>query len=379
MTGRRCRCREGLGPSTFAAPTGPTQPITINGVNLPGGVGKERPTREEVMASYHQLLDSGFFGAHAIKSTRHPGAGASEALLSTSLPSQRPGGPPTEFSPHPFETSAPDHLLACSYAHGTPDSPHKTPQKSPSRRPLTATTPERPTTAPTPESRGKKRAHDEREDEEAATPRPTRKLRKTTRSIADFALPRIKRYRATESAQSPSSRTYASPSRRRWGTLARGVRTNKLAKRPASSSGGGSRPGSSRVPTRELTISGPVSSVVKLEPGKFDALQSGQATDIESLGGKVIATGVPWGRLAQQQQEELERMQQQQQQQQQQAGGQGVSPIQQQQGRRRNGPLSVRPDANREFPRYRPSQHSLRARCNGTRSRELAARTKMSR
>ncbi|KAI1460840.1 hypothetical protein F4805DRAFT_346347 [Annulohypoxylon moriforme] len=40
------------------------------------GSGANRPTREEVMQSYSQLMAEGFFQSHAIQSTRHAGPGA---------------------------------------------------------------------------------------------------------------------------------------------------------------------------------------------------------------------------------------------------------------------------------------------------------------
>ncbi|KAI0882483.1 uncharacterized protein GGS22DRAFT_45020 [Annulohypoxylon maeteangense] len=40
------------------------------------GSGANRPTREDVMQSYSQLMASGFFQSHAIQSTRHAGPGA---------------------------------------------------------------------------------------------------------------------------------------------------------------------------------------------------------------------------------------------------------------------------------------------------------------
>ena len=349
----------------------PAQPININGVSIPGGVGRDRPTKEEVMASYHQLLDSGFFGAHAIKSTRHPGtstqAVASEALLSTSLPTQRASGPHADFAPSSF--TKPQLPTIYSPPRHMPPPSHESSPTRKTRQTAAPGTPERPTTVPaTPDSRGKKRRAAQEEDEEIA--RPTRKLRKTTRSIADLAIPRIRRNRAAEPSSTSSQpthppppppapmRPFATASPRSHNAAGFGLsaavdpqplvksvggvltrrsfsgssQTNKLAKRPTSSSGGNSRPGSSR----GLHISGPVSPVVRLGPGQFDALQSGQVSDVESLGGKVISAGVPWGKLAQQQ--ELA------------AAVQSQTQNEALQGRRRNGPLSVRPNANRGIP-----------------------------
>ncbi|KAI5927985.1 hypothetical protein F4810DRAFT_169343 [Camillea tinctor] len=47
------------------------QPPAGDNITSRGGTSFDRPTREEVMQSYNQLMASGFFKAHAIQSTRH--------------------------------------------------------------------------------------------------------------------------------------------------------------------------------------------------------------------------------------------------------------------------------------------------------------------
>ncbi|KAH7040503.1 uncharacterized protein B0I36DRAFT_357793 [Microdochium trichocladiopsis] len=71
----------------------------INIPHIPGVLGLERngstdrPSREEILESYQQLMASGFFQAHAIQSTRQPGPrgnapqqATSASILSTSAP-----------------------------------------------------------------------------------------------------------------------------------------------------------------------------------------------------------------------------------------------------------------------------------------------------
>ncbi|KAK8094460.1 hypothetical protein PG997_001145 [Apiospora hydei] len=43
---------------------------------VPGGAGTDRPSREEIMASYNELMATGFFQSHAIQSTRQPPPGS---------------------------------------------------------------------------------------------------------------------------------------------------------------------------------------------------------------------------------------------------------------------------------------------------------------
>ncbi|KAI0472312.1 hypothetical protein F4859DRAFT_100467 [Xylaria cf. heliscus] len=85
-----------------------------------GGVG-ERPSREDVLASYNQLMASGFFQAHAIQSTRHAPPGAAGGRQAPVLPMDPPAAPcppvrisslqksarPTSISPMPARVAAP--------------------------------------------------------------------------------------------------------------------------------------------------------------------------------------------------------------------------------------------------------------------------------
>ncbi|TRX97403.1 hypothetical protein FHL15_001681 [Xylaria flabelliformis] len=48
--------------------------------DAPGGTTGDRPSREDVLASYNQLMASGFFQSHAIQSTRHAAPAAAAGL-----------------------------------------------------------------------------------------------------------------------------------------------------------------------------------------------------------------------------------------------------------------------------------------------------------
>ncbi|KAI1132240.1 hypothetical protein F5Y10DRAFT_7751 [Nemania abortiva] len=57
--------------------------------------GADRPSREDVMASYNQLVSSGFFQSHAIQSTRHAAPGAATGGRQTPvLPAENQAAPP---------------------------------------------------------------------------------------------------------------------------------------------------------------------------------------------------------------------------------------------------------------------------------------------
>ncbi|RYP40183.1 hypothetical protein DL767_001898 [Monosporascus sp. MG133] len=64
----------------------------------------DRPTKEEIMQSYNELVASGFFKAHAIQSTRQPPPGSAAS---------RPPHPPSSLHNHPHhpqhQTNAPAH------------------------------------------------------------------------------------------------------------------------------------------------------------------------------------------------------------------------------------------------------------------------------
>ncbi|KAI1447503.1 hypothetical protein F5Y02DRAFT_29242 [Annulohypoxylon stygium] len=78
------------------------------------GSGANRPTREDVMQSYNQLMASGFFQQHAIQSTRHAGPGARNVKRCSAppmptIPGSAPCTPhmPRFLSPEPIESRSP--------------------------------------------------------------------------------------------------------------------------------------------------------------------------------------------------------------------------------------------------------------------------------
>ncbi|KAK8039143.1 hypothetical protein PG993_007554 [Apiospora rasikravindrae] len=78
---------------------------------VPGGAGNDRPSREEIMASYNELMATGFFQSHAIQSTRQPPPGSriQREMAGHSMQSQ----------PLPRIDSPADELLQ----EATPDKP----------------------------------------------------------------------------------------------------------------------------------------------------------------------------------------------------------------------------------------------------------------
>lgn len=76
----------------------PQLPASFSGGS--GTLGGERPTRDEIMQSYNQLMASGFFQAHAIQSTRQPGPGGANTRRAAPLsPIPSPSRPSVDRSP----------------------------------------------------------------------------------------------------------------------------------------------------------------------------------------------------------------------------------------------------------------------------------------
>ncbi|SPO03394.1 uncharacterized protein DNG_06077 [Cephalotrichum gorgonifer] len=197
------------------------------------GDGAPRPTREEMMASYNELMESGFFEARAIRGTRQPPPAG-----------QMHGAPPSHGQ---------------AYARPRLETIYSPPRMVPA--PASTTTPGRADDpATTPDSRGKKRAH----DAEAGEERTVRKLRRTTRSITEL---HSRLRRAREESHPPVSypgSASASGGRRSFS----GSGGARLAKRNAA------RPTSSGKGAERVRISAPVTPVVKLAPGVFDAMRA---------------------------------------------------------------------------------------------------------
>jgi hypothetical protein len=280
----------------------------------------KRPTREEILANYQQLVDSGFFSSHAIHSARRP------LPTQQTTPANAPGiiaVPPSNRNsedvpmadahpPHPMnapppppppQARKPSRALPPFYAR--PEEERKPKLQPFTHVPRPRPIPNNPNTitavpsAPPPpvphasEIRGKKRGH---EDDEVGK---ARKLRKASnRFSADLAMPipmasLRKHFRRTdaidsnEDASASLGRSLPPPvsmsgifTRRSFSSSNR--EANRLAKRPGSSSGKStSRPGSSKSSiggggNAKTMISGPVSKMVRLPPGAFDAMREGK-------------------------------------------------------------------------------------------------------
>ncbi|KAK8086932.1 hypothetical protein PG994_001906 [Apiospora phragmitis] len=96
---------------------------------VPGGAGTDRPSRDEIMASYNELMATGFFQSHAIQSTRQPPPGsrlqremAGHSMRSQPLP--RIDSPDEQL----LQSTSPDRPKYSAM----PDSPSST--KSPPRQ-----------------------------------------------------------------------------------------------------------------------------------------------------------------------------------------------------------------------------------------------------
>lgn len=180
---------------------------------------RDRPTREEMLASYNELMASGFFRARAIQGTRIPPPGSHPTSPTGDVGQNYMPGLETIYSPRLIPP-------------GTPQTPREGQQD-----------------AGTPDSRGTKRSADE--EAQGAV----RKLRRTTRSISEL---HSRLRRARDESRPPLS--YLNGSR----SAGRRSR-HKLGRRDArpSSADGQAAP----------VISSPVGGPVRLEPGAFDSMR----------------------------------------------------------------------------------------------------------
>ncbi|KPM40375.1 hypothetical protein AK830_g6178 [Neonectria ditissima] len=99
----------------------------------------EMPTREEILANYHHLVNSGFFTSHAIQSTRQPppGSASSSAQDGASSASSVSRAPPRSYTPQPpppprAHTPATRPKSSSAKHHPTPKqrSSHEQPQSA---------------------------------------------------------------------------------------------------------------------------------------------------------------------------------------------------------------------------------------------------------
>lgn len=192
---------------------------TEPGMDADGPDRRDRPTREEMLASYNELMASGFFRARAIQGTRLPPPGCSGATSPTGDVGQNyMPGLETIYSPR----MAPPGTPQTQWEGQDPE---------------------------TPDSRGTKRSADE-EPQGAA-----RKLRRTTRSISEL---HSRLRRARDESRPPLSYLNGSRSAGRRSRHKLGRRDD----RPSSADG-----------QPAPVISSPVGGPVRLGPGDFDAMR----------------------------------------------------------------------------------------------------------
>ncbi|KAI1781113.1 hypothetical protein F4818DRAFT_28305 [Hypoxylon cercidicola] len=96
--------------------------------------GGARPSRDEVMQSYNQLMATGFFQSHAIHSTRHAGPG-SRGNDRRSAPPVPPMPPPMPSIPGsaPCSPAPPPRTSSIDATAGSPNSLYASPYSSPQR------------------------------------------------------------------------------------------------------------------------------------------------------------------------------------------------------------------------------------------------------
>ncbi|KAK8107693.1 uncharacterized protein PG998_009706 [Apiospora kogelbergensis] len=96
---------------------------------VPGGATTDRPSRDEIMASYNELMATGFFQAHAIQSTRQPppGSRSQREMAGHSMQAQ-----PLPRIPSPGDALQPTSPPRPNKYSAMPDSPGST--KSPPRQ-----------------------------------------------------------------------------------------------------------------------------------------------------------------------------------------------------------------------------------------------------
>lgn len=98
----------------------------LSSLNVSGGA---RPTRDEVMQSYQELMATGFFQSHAIKSTRHagPGSRGNDRRAAPPVPPMPPL--PTIPGSAPCSPAPPPRTSSIDIAAQSPTSPYTSPQK----------------------------------------------------------------------------------------------------------------------------------------------------------------------------------------------------------------------------------------------------------
>ncbi|KAI1766615.1 hypothetical protein GGR53DRAFT_203413 [Hypoxylon sp. FL1150] len=104
----------------------------LSSLNVNGG---PRPSRDDVLQSYNQLMATGFFQSHAIQSTRHagPGSRGNDRRGAPPVPSMLPM--PTIPGSAPCSPAAPPRTSSIDAAAQSPTSPYTSPQKLAPQKP----------------------------------------------------------------------------------------------------------------------------------------------------------------------------------------------------------------------------------------------------
>lgn len=237
----------------------------LEGIGM-GPIRDERPTREEVMANYQNLVESGFFTAHAIQSTRQPAPRSLTPARPVSSPTpgmSRMPGVRDSLQAYPLSGPGREPHTPSSHAYYQPSTPRSSrqaqieaeaeiqwplssPTRPPPSPPLTMlsslTPPPRHLTSPvcspaSASSRGTKRAADDATNIDPPTPK--KKLRKSY--SRDIAIPKLRsvasRRNIITRSFSGSSKNNHSNSQSSSGRQA----TNRLAKRVFSRLPGSAR------------------------------------------------------------------------------------------------------------------------------------------
>ena len=163
---------------------------------------EDRPSRQEVLANYHQLVASGFFSAHAIQSTRRPAPGSANgsgppppSRMPPSVPSSRPSSSHRQHDATPSISLVTEPAFPPTWPLTPPSHRSSAVPSASSNYPAMLNTTSHPsspirTPASAASSRGTKRAADSDNDEEMEQLTP-RKLRKSaSRDMA--ALPKLR-------------------------------------------------------------------------------------------------------------------------------------------------------------------------------------------
>ena len=157
--------------STFRIKKDPVAPSTALPTTKAPSMDTDRPSKDEVYASYQHLVASGFFSSHAIQSTRQP---APPGVIQRPSTSQANGPAPQWPLPQ------------------LPLTPNKSRPSSPVKSPASAS------------SRGTKRAKDDGSDEDEDP--QAKKPRKTVSTPRDLAVPKK---RSSSRLRSVSNRNFS--------------------------------------------------------------------------------------------------------------------------------------------------------------------------